>query len=287
MINLYSSDPRVRARVLKKDPVRTYTNARGQGKVTSITIMDSSEKPLNQIRLTMFGDTIDRYYELLQEKSIFIFQGLDVKPKNGKFNKTAHECELTLRRDAVIEAAPEDKKIAENTYNFELVSAIEGYERYHELDVLVMIQSNDGSESINLKNGEQKLKTAFTVFDESGLTVELTMWGDDSPGFCHLVPDQIVALRGVKVGEFRGKNLSSGWGISIDIDIPQNLPRYKSLKQFCLKRINAEPMKPLNDGAVSSKFKGNRWKLSTIQQMESESIEAFQNMTEDEKKNSP
>jgi hypothetical protein len=235
----------------------------------------------------MFGDTIDRYYDLLQEKSIFIFQGCDVKPKNGRFNKTAHDCELTLRRDAIIEAAPEDKKIAENTYNFELVSAIEGYERYHELDVLVMIQSNDGSDSILLKNGEQKLKTSFTVFDESGVTVDLTMWGDDMPGFCHLVPDQIVALRGVKVGEFRGKNLSSGWGISIDIDVPQNIPRYKSLKEFCLTRSNAEPMKPINDGAVSSKYKGNRWKLSTIQQMESESLEAFQNMTEDEKKNSP
>jgi hypothetical protein len=235
----------------------------------------------------MFGDTIDRYYDLLQEKSIFIFQGCDVKPKNGRFNKTAHDCELTLRRDAIIEAAPEDKKIAENTYNFELVSAIEGYERYHELDVLVMIQSNDGSDSILLKNGEQKLKTSFTVFDESGVTVDLTMWGDDMPGFYHLVPDQIVALRGVKVGEFRGKNLSSGWGISIDIDVPQNIPRYKSLKEFCLTRSNAEPMKPINDGAVSSKYKGNRWKLSTIQQMESESLEAFQNMTEDEKKNSP
>jgi replication factor A1 len=139
MINLYTSDPRVRARLLKKDPVRTYTNARGQGKVTSITVMDNSVKPLNQIRLTMFGDTIDMYYDLLQVKLIYIFQGLDVKPKNGKFNKTPHQCELTLRRDALVEAAPEDKKIEENLYNFEMVSVIEGYERYHELDVLVMV----------------------------------------------------------------------------------------------------------------------------------------------------
>ena len=88
---------------MAKEGLRVYSNANGPGKVTSITIIDDSEKPLNQIKITMFNDTADRYYDMLQEKQIFVFQGLDVKPKNGRFNKLPHEFELILNRDCVIE----------------------------------------------------------------------------------------------------------------------------------------------------------------------------------------
>jgi len=124
------------------------------------------------------------------------------------------------------------------------------------------------------------------VFDESGVSIELTIWGDTISGFQNLVPDSIVALRQVKVGEFRGKNLSSGWGTVVDVEIPPQLPRLKALQAFCATRNNDE-LKPIGGAAVSSKGRGDRNKIWTMTQMQAHAVERFQRMSEDEKRTSP
>jgi hypothetical protein len=65
-IKINSKDIGIRARVTKIDQIREYNTRPGTGTVTSITVMDSSERPNNQIRLTMFGDRIERFYGLLE-----------------------------------------------------------------------------------------------------------------------------------------------------------------------------------------------------------------------------
>jgi hypothetical protein len=65
-----------------------------------------------------------------------------------KYNKLVHDFELTLRRGGVVMPAPDDEQIERNSYNFQLLEKIIGYEKFHLLDVLVMILSNDGSERI-------------------------------------------------------------------------------------------------------------------------------------------
>jgi replication factor A1 len=105
--------------VTKKDPIHEYNSCSGIGKVTSITIMDASEKPYNQIKLTIFGDQIARYYGMLEEGRVYIFQGCDAKVKNEKYNKLAHVCELTLRTSGIIKAGQDFGNIENNSYNFQ------------------------------------------------------------------------------------------------------------------------------------------------------------------------
>jgi hypothetical protein len=112
------------------------------------------------------------------------------------------------------------------------------------------------------------------------------MWGDDWPGYSNLVSDRIVALRGVIVGNFRGKYLSSSWGASIDTDTPNNLPRYKSLWDYCLNWKN-ETMKPINGGPFSTKFIRDRRKIWSIEEILSDSSQTFNEMTNEEKTNTP
>lgn len=137
-----------------------------------------------------------------------------------------------------------------------------------------------------LKDGQEKLKTSFSIYDESGMTVDLVMWGDHWPGYCHLLPDRIVALRGVVVGEFRGKNLSSSWGVTIDIDTPIILPRYKTLLEYC-QNVKIETLKPINSGPFSKKFVRDRRKIWSIAEIRSDSSQTFDELTDDEKTITP
>ena len=56
MLNPYSMDFIIRGRVLKKDPMREYKNARGNGHVMSVVIMDNSDAPKNAIKGTFFNE---------------------------------------------------------------------------------------------------------------------------------------------------------------------------------------------------------------------------------------
>jgi replication factor A1 len=137
-----------------------------------------------------------------------------------------------------------------------------------------MIGTRNGSEMVELKNGDRKLKNTFTIFDESGASVDLIIWGNHWPGFCYLVPGRIVALRGVVVGDYRGKNLSSSWGLSIDIDTPKSLPRYVALTEFCRNRTT-ETMMPINRGPFSTIFQRDRRKIWSIEEIEYDSSQTF------------
>lgn len=52
----------IKARVTSKTNIRTWSNARGEGKLFSMDLMDES----GEIRATCFNDACDKYYEMIQ-----------------------------------------------------------------------------------------------------------------------------------------------------------------------------------------------------------------------------
>lgn len=133
-ICINSTDIGIIARVTRKDRIHEYNTCPGTGTVTSVTVMDSSEVPNNEIRLTMFGDRIDHYYGSLDEGKVYYFKGCDAK-SSFRNNNLAHKCELTLRRGGVVEPAPDDKMIQLNSYNFDLIEIIRKKNENDLLDV--------------------------------------------------------------------------------------------------------------------------------------------------------
>lgn len=52
----------IKARVTTKSPIRSWNNAKGEGKLFSMDLMDVS----GEIRATAFKDMCDKYYEMIQ-----------------------------------------------------------------------------------------------------------------------------------------------------------------------------------------------------------------------------
>lgn len=52
----------IKARVTAKSPIREWSNAKGEGKLFSMDLMDDS----GQIRVTGFRDSVDKFYEMIE-----------------------------------------------------------------------------------------------------------------------------------------------------------------------------------------------------------------------------
>lgn len=55
--------------------MKAYSNARGEGKVFSFTLMDES----GDIRVTGFRETIDKFYEMLQVGKVYYVANATLK----------------------------------------------------------------------------------------------------------------------------------------------------------------------------------------------------------------
>lgn len=55
----------IKARVTAKAPIRTWSNAKGEGKLFSMDLMDES----GQIRVTAFRDQVDKFYDMIEVSS--------------------------------------------------------------------------------------------------------------------------------------------------------------------------------------------------------------------------
>ena len=89
----YHSRWTIKARVTAKGDKRTWTNAKGEGSLFSVDLLDAQG---GQIRATMFKDACEKFYDLFQENKVYSISKGQLKPANKKFSRLPNEYELTL-----------------------------------------------------------------------------------------------------------------------------------------------------------------------------------------------
>ncbi|CAN0462803.1 unnamed protein product, partial [Discosporangium mesarthrocarpum] len=75
-LNPYQNRWAIKARVTQKSDIRRWSNARGEGHLFSIDLLDESA---TEIRGTFFKDACDRWYEFVQPGEVYSFQGGRIK----------------------------------------------------------------------------------------------------------------------------------------------------------------------------------------------------------------
>ena len=73
---------RIKARVVRKNDVKNYKSAKGEGKLFSIEIMDSNG---TEISASFFNNHCDKWFDYLTEGNTYIFTGGYVKENGSKF----------------------------------------------------------------------------------------------------------------------------------------------------------------------------------------------------------
>lgn len=207
----YAGRWKLRARVTVKSEIRKFTNARGEGQLFSVEIVDGSN-PTDQIRATFFGTAVDKYFNVLQVKQVYTFSKGTVKPANKRFTSVPHDFEITFdERAEVAEVREQDgpgaaPAIPQVPFKFVSIGDLFNHQPGEFVDVATVVVSTGVAEQCQTRFGES-MRRHVKIADDSGSTADLTLWGNRAS--MELVEDQVLVARGLKVSDFGGRSLST------------------------------------------------------------------------------
>lgn len=115
----------IKARVTAKSPIRTWSNAKGEGKLFSMDLMDES----GEIRVTAFKEQCDKFYDMIEVDRVYFFSKCQLKPANKQYSTLKNDYEMTMTGETVIQLCEEDESgIPEVKYDFVPISQIANIE---------------------------------------------------------------------------------------------------------------------------------------------------------------
>lgn len=202
-ISAYQTVWSIKARVSFKGDIKTWSNQRGTGKLFSFNLMDET----GQIKVTCFNSAADKYFDIIQENKAFYITKAKVGPANKKFSNLAHSCELTFENETLVEPC-EDEEVAPIKFEFVKLNDLANMENNAFVDVLGIIKSVGENNNFTSKSsGKPYDRRDITIVDESQTAINVGLWNKTAREF-NLDVGTPIAIRGAKINEFNGKQLS-------------------------------------------------------------------------------
>lgn len=210
----------IKARCTHKGEIKTYHNKNGEGKLFSVNFLDES----GEIRATGFNDTVDQWYDVLQEGNVYyVSSPCKVQLAKKQFNNLNHDYELTFEKDTLIEKAEDMDGVPQVRYNFTTLADLQTVEKDTSIDCIGILQDvGEVSEIVSKTTSKPYSKRELTLVDNTGYNVRLTIWGKVAENF-DARPESVIAFKGVKVSDFGGRSLSllSSGTMNVDPDIDE------------------------------------------------------------------
>jgi hypothetical protein len=100
-LEMFKRNQGIRGMVMKKNPLRTYTNLKGPGCVFSVDLEDNSDKT---IRATFFNEEAKTFYEFLAEGNTYTFVGFAISRSVHQYDDCTSPFELRMERGCEINA---------------------------------------------------------------------------------------------------------------------------------------------------------------------------------------
>lgn len=191
----------IKARVMSKSNIRTWNNAKGEGKLFSMDLKDES----GEIRVTAFKEQCDKFYDMIEVDKVYYLSKCQLKPANKQYSTLKNDYEMTMTADTVLqECEDEGASIPTIQYDFVPIPQIANMEAHAIIDVVGVCKDAGEINQFTAKaSGRELKKRDVTLVDKSNTAVQLTLWGDDAVNFpASLNP--VLVLKSVRVTEFGG-----------------------------------------------------------------------------------
>jgi len=255
-LNPYQNKWVIKGRVIQKSDKRSWKNARGEGTLFSFEIQDDSAT----LKVTAFKEECEKFYGIIEEGTVVLISKGALKPKDTRYNKTTSQYELTIQRETTIEVVPDDGDLPKVKFDFKTIADIENIEVGEILDVVGVVKSLGEVNTIVTKKDSRELtKRDLQIVDETKKIISMTLWGQQAKDFpSDTGRTQVVAARGVRVGDFNGKNLSSVGGTKLYIDDPdvEDINRLRGWWES--EGCQAEDLKAI--ATTGTRSMGSNWK---------------------------
>ncbi len=206
-LNPYQNRWTIKARVTSKGDIRQWTNAKGEGKLMNIELLDTHG---GEIRATFFTEAVDKFEPILQLGSVYSLSNGKVKAANAQYNNTNSEYEITFNTDAEIIPLSDDSDIKSLNLQAIPIDKLESMEPNNMADVLGVIKEVHGCTNVTTRNDKETTRRNLTLADSSGAQINVTLWGGHA---AH--PDQyfannpVLAIKGAKLSDYNGRSLST------------------------------------------------------------------------------
>ncbi|KAK2747607.1 Replication factor A protein 1 [Onygenales sp. PD_40] len=214
----YSHKWTIKARCTNKSAIKTWHNKNGEGKLFSVNLLDES----GEIRATAFKDQCDMLYDVFEEGSVYyISSPCRVQMAKKQFTNLNNDYELTFEKDTLVEKAEEQNDVPQVRFNFTNIGNLQSVEPGTTIDVLGVLKDvGETSQLLSKATSKPYDKRDLTLVDNTGYSVRLTVWGNTATDF-DTMPESVIAFKGVKVSDFRGRTLSllSSGSMTVDPDI--------------------------------------------------------------------
>jgi replication factor A1 len=219
-LNMYQNRWTIKARVVSKSDIRTWSNAKGEGSLFSIELLDSSG---TDVRATLFKEAVDKFYNLLNVGQVYTIAGGRIKVANIQYNTCKSQYEMTLDQNSEIHLVDDEGEIQNQLFDFVKIADVEKVEAGKNVDILAIVQEIGDCQSLtSKKTGKELQKADLTLVDDTGVQVRLTLWGSDAMNAkTNIGLNQVVAFRRARVSDYGGKSLSGGNGVFVAPKIPE------------------------------------------------------------------
>ncbi|KAI7864761.1 hypothetical protein BDF14DRAFT_1831812 [Spinellus fusiger] len=203
-LNPYQERWTIKARVSFKSEVKTWHNARSQGKLFSVNFLDNS----GEIKATIFNDQVDRLYNLLEEGKVYYVSRAKISMARKQFSTLDNEYELSLENGTEIELCNDDHAVPQVRFNFVKIADIENIEKGTNIDVIGVLKEDMGVQEIMTKaTGKLSKKRELLIVDDTQKQIRVTLWGNTAENFSSS-GSPVLAFKGCRVNDFQGKTLS-------------------------------------------------------------------------------
>lgn len=197
----------IKARCTSKSAVRTWSNAKGEGKLFSMDWMDES----GEIRATAFRDQVDKFYDMIEVDKVYYISKCQLKPANKQYTTIKNDYEMTLNNDTVIQECEEEvTSIPQMHFDLVKIGDLAEMEPNKIVDILAVVKEHSEVQELKSRaTGRDLIKRDITLVDQSNASIVLTLWGDEAKNFDgYLQP--VLLIKGARVSEFGGgKTLST------------------------------------------------------------------------------
>lgn len=262
-LNPYQGRWTIKGRCTFKSDVRTFTNARGEGKLMSFELTDNS----GSIRVTCFTDLVDSTNAMVHVGRVFVVSKGQLKPANEKYNRSTSNFEMTLGRESELREDSDDGSVAQIKYNFTKIAQLESVEVKGLCDVVAIVHEIQPLSEITMRStGDQVTKRSLTLVDDSGATVEMTLWRNAAETLvteADIDRHPVIVLRGASRGDFGGVCLNVSRATTIELD-PTTIPEANALRGwYDAGGAQADNIQSMSGGRMgaSNKVLGDRKSL--------------------------
>lgn len=220
-LNPYANRWTIKARVINKSEIRTWSNAKGEGSLFSVDLLDSSGF---DIRATFFKEAVDKFYHMLQLNQVYTFSGGRIKTANMQYNTCKSGLEISMDQNAEIHLVGNDNSIQQQQFDLTKIADLEAIEPNAHVDIMGIVKAVAPPSTIMSKKTQKELfKSELMVVDNSGAQVNVTIWGDRAKtALSEFANQPLVGFKKLRVSDYGGRSLSvAGGPVIIDPNVPE------------------------------------------------------------------